>query len=58
MPLFLQDPAYFILVGVDEPPPSWDPISTPEFGMCIGSFLLLLAMIYEMFLIVYEGNMP
>lgn len=26
------EPATFVLVGVDEPPPSWDPVSTPDFG--------------------------
>jgi hypothetical protein len=53
MPLFfLQDPASFIPVGFGEPPPSWDPVCTPDFGMCIGSFLLFLAMIYEVSFIV------
>jgi hypothetical protein len=40
-------------VGFGESPPLWESVCTPDFGMCIGSFLLLQAMIYEMSLIVY-----
>jgi hypothetical protein len=30
---FLKDNYSRILVGIEEPPSSWDPMSTPEFGM-------------------------
>jgi hypothetical protein len=39
---FLQEAVPFILVGVDEPPPSWDPVSTPDFGMCMHFLLSIL----------------
>ncbi|XP_044950459.1 uncharacterized protein LOC123400112 isoform X3 [Hordeum vulgare subsp. vulgare] len=29
-------PEPWFIVGVDEPPPSWDPVKTPKFGGCQG----------------------